>query len=223
MKADIQCRPSYSLLEIQLDASEQIVADAGAMCWMSSNVKTITSTRGGMLSGLKRAVLSGESFFQNTFESQGDGGMVGLAPGVAGDIAQYELNDGELYLEKGAYLASVPSVHCDARFDGLRGLFNEGLFVLRVAGSGTLFFNSYGDMEVVDVTDSYVVDNGYAVAWEPTLQYQITRSRKIRAFLFSDQLIMTFTGRGKLWVQSRSPRTLANWVHPFRPQKPSKD
>ena len=223
MKADIQCQPSYSLLEVHLDPGEQIVADAGAMSWMTSNIKTITSTRGGVLAGLKRAVLSGESFFQNTFEAQGGPGMVGLAPGSPGEIAAYSLDNGELLLEKGAYLASTPDVHCDAKFQGLRGLFSEGLFVLRVTGSGQLFFNSYGDMELVEVTDSYVVDNGYAVAWEPTLQYQITRARKIRAFLFSDQLIMRFTGQGKLWVQSRSPRTLANWIHPFRPQKSSSD
>jgi len=95
--------------------------------------------------------------------------------------------------------------------------------VLRVTGTGTLFFNAYGDIEEIEVNGSYTVDNGYAVAWEPTLQYHITKSKKIRAFLFSDQLLMNFTGRGKVWVQSRSPRTLSNWVHPFRPQKPSND
>jgi uncharacterized protein (TIGR00266 family) len=223
MKTDIQCQPSYSLLEAQLDPGEQIVADAGAMSWMTSNIKTTTSTRGGVFSGLKRAVLSGESFFQNTFQAEGGPGMVGLAPGVVGDIAEYQMDGGELFLEKGAYLASTPDVHCDSKFQGLKGLFNEGLFVLRVTGAGQLFFNSYGDLHLVEVTDSYVVDNGYAVAWEPTLDYQITRSRKIRAFLFSDQLIMRFTGQGKLWVQSRSPRTLANWIHPFRPQKSKND
>ena len=222
MKYAIECQPSYSVLEVNLELGEALVADAGAMAWMSSNIKTTTSTRGGMLTGLKRKLLSGESFFQNTYEAEGSRGMIGLAPGSAGDICEYEMTGGELYLEKGAYLASTPGVRCDAKFDGLRGLFNEGFFVLRVTGTGTLFFNSYGDMEEIQVDGSYTLDNGYAVAWEPTLQYQLTRSKKIRAFLFSDQLLMNFMGRGKLWVQSRSPRTLSNWVHPFRPQK-SKD
>jgi uncharacterized protein (TIGR00266 family) len=219
MKHTIQCQPSYSVLEVELDPGEQVVADSGAMAWMSSNIKTTTTTRGGVLAGLKRTMLSGESFFQNTFEAEGSPGMIGFAPGAVGDIREYQMTGSELYLEKGAYLASSPDVQCDAKFDGLRGLFNEGFFVLRVTGSGTLFFNSYGDMEEIQVDGSYTLDNGYAVAWEPTLQYQLTRSRKIRAFLFSDQLLMNFSGRGKLWVQSRSPRTLSNWVHPFRPQK----
>ena len=219
MKHTIECQPSYSVLEAQLEPGEQIIAEAGAMAWMSSNIKTTTSTRGGILSGLKRSMLTGESFFQNTYEAEGGTGTIGLAPGTAGDIRVYELKSGELFLEKGAYLASSPGVECDPKFDGLRGLFNEGFFVLRVSGTGTLFFNAYGDIEEVEVNGSYTVDNGFAVAWEPTLQYNLTRSKKIRAFLFSDQLLMNFTGRGKVWVQSRSPRTLSNWVHPFRPKK----
>ena len=84
-----------------------------------------------------------------------------------------------------------------------------------------LFFNAYGDIQEIPVDGEYVVDNGYAVAWEPGLQYRITRARKIRSFLFSDQLLLRFSGQGKLWVQSRSPGSLANWAHPYRPQKKS--
>ena len=34
---------------------------------------------------------------------------------------------------------------------------------------------------------------------------------------FGDQLICNYHGDGKLWIQTRSPRNLAAWVHPFRP------
>ena len=61
------------------------------------------------------------------------------------------------------------------------------------------------------------------MAWEPSLRYQLTRARRIRSFLFSDQLLLRFSGRGRLWVQSRSPRATANWVHPFRPVKSKSD
>ena len=216
MQYEIIAEPSYSLLEAQLDVGESIISEAGAMAWMDSNIKTTTSSRGGVFAGLKRAVLAGESFFQNTYEAEGSPGMIGLAPGTAGDIIAYDLED-ELYLEAGAFLASGPDVKCDSKFQGLKGLFGEGMFVLRVTGTGPLFFNAYGDIEEIDVTGAYTVDNGYAVAWEPSLSYTITRQKKIRSFLFSDQLLMKFEGHGKLWVQSRSPRTLANWVHPFRP------
>ncbi len=174
MQYKIICDPTYSAVEVSLQAGERIVGDSGAMAWMSANIKTETTTRGGLLAGMKRKLLSGESFFQNVYYPAGGPGTVTLAPGSAGDICAHELVQGELLLEKGAYLASSEGVTCDAKWDGLRGFFNEGMFVLRVTGTGTLFFHAYGDISPVDVSGEYVVDNGYAVAWEPTLTYQLS-------------------------------------------------
>jgi|GEM_PF-10862 len=217
MKYRLQCQPTYSAVEVDLEPGERVVAESGAMAWMSSNITTETAARGGMLAGLKRKLLSGESFFQNTYCAEGSPGQVAFAPGSPGHIVAHSLAGGELYLEKGAYLASTEGIACDTKFDGLKGFFNEGLFVLRVTGQGTLFFNGYGDIQEVEVDGQYTVDNGYAVAWEPSLQYELSRGRKIRSFLFSDQLLLRFSGRGRVWVQSRSPQSLASWAHPFRP------
>jgi uncharacterized protein (TIGR00266 family) len=217
MKYQIICNPTYSAVEVTLDAGERILAESGAMAWMSGNIKTETTARGGIMAGMKRKFLTGESFFQNTYYPEGGPGSVTLAPGTVGDIVAHNLTGGELLLEKGAYLASDEGITCDSKWDGLRGFFNEGMFVLRVTGTGTLFFNAYGDIHPIDVQGEYVVDNGYAVAWEPTLTYQLTRAKKIRSFLFADQLLLRFSGRGRIWVQSRSPISLANWVYPFRP------
>ena len=216
MEYNIVCNPTYSALEVDLQQGERIVGEAGAMAWMSSNIRTETSTRGGVMKGLKRMLLSGESFFQNTYSPEGGPGNVTFVPGLAGDVIPIELNNDELILEKGAYLASDEDVHCDAKWDGLRGFFNEGLFVLRVTGRGMLFFHGYGDVRQIDIDGEYVIDNGYAVAWDPSLEYRLTRGKSIRSFLFSDQLILRFSGRGRVWVQSRSPQSLANWAHPFR-------
>ena len=221
MDYDIECRPSYSVLEVQLQPGEEVVTEAGAMIWMSDNIRVQTSARGGVLAAVKRKALTGESFFQNTYRSEGGPGLIGLAPGQPGNIVAHEMDGGELLLEKNAYLASTPDVHLDSNFQGFRGLFNEGLFVLGVGGTGTLFFNAYGDVQELSVDGSYVVDNGHAVAWEASLDYELTRAKRIRSFLFSDQILMQFHGQGRLWVQSRNPRTFANWIFPFRPQASS--
>ncbi|MEK6236100.1 MAG: TIGR00266 family protein [Planctomycetales bacterium] len=219
MRHEIICNPTYSLVEVELQPGDKIVSEAGAMAWMDDNIRTETSTRGGIFGGLKRAILTKESFFQNTYTAEGGSGMVGLAPGCPGDIVYHEMNDGELFLEKGAYLASGEHIHCDSKFEGLKGFFNEGMFALRVTGTGPLFFNAYGSVQEIQVNGEYTVDNGFAVAWEPQLQWTLTRAKKIRSFLFSDQLLLRFTGHGTIWVQSRSPISLVNWVHPFRPTK----
>lgn len=221
MRYQMLCEPSYTLVEVSLDVGEKIVADAGAMAWMSDTIRTETSTRGGILGGLKRALLAGESFFQNTYSAEGAPGQIGLAPGCAGAIVAHQLDDSELILEKGAYLASTEDIRCDSKWQGLKGFFNEGLFALRVTGTGLLFFNAYGAIEAIDVDGEYVVDNGFAVAWEPTLQFQLTKSRRVRSFLFANQILLRYRGRGRLWVQSRSAQALADWAYPFRPQKSS--
>ncbi len=217
MQYTIEARPSYSILEITVAPGEQVVTEAGAMAWMDPNLRMQTTTRGGILAGLSRSMLSGESFFQNTYEAGDAPGVLGLTPGQPGDIVAYEMTGGELLLEKDAYLASEPGVRLNSDFQGLSGLFNEGLFVLRASGNGMLFFNGYGDIEEIELNGDYIVDNGHAVAWESSLRYSLTRARRIRSFLFADQLLLRFSGRGKLWVQSRNPRSLANWVFPFRP------
>lgn len=221
MRFEIKNRPAYASLEVELSGDETVVAESGAMAWMDANVVAKTSTRGGVLKGLKRKLLTKESFFQNTFSVASGTGRVRLTPGCAGDIIAHELQDDELVLEKGAYLASSEGVHCDSKWDGFRGIFNEGMFLLRCTGRGHLFFSSYGAIECIDVDGEYVVDNGFAVAWEPQLNYRISRARKVRSFLFSDQLLLRFSGRGRVWVQSRSPNALASWVYPWRPEPPS--
>ena len=35
--------------------------------------------------------------------------------------------------------------------------------------------------------------------------------------VIGDFMLLRFTGHGRIWLQSRSPRALASWVHPFRP------
>ena len=223
MEYQITNNPSFSCVEVSLPAGESIVSESGAMAWKDGHVRAETASRGGVLQGLKRKLLAGESFFQNTWTAEGQPGAITLAPGACGDIQHADL-DGEILLEKSAFLAASEGVTVDSSFNGFKGLFNEGFFVLRCSGRGDLFFNSYGAMECVELDGGdYLVDNGYAVAWDASLDYKVTRSAKVRSFLFSDQLLLRFSGRGRLWVQSRSPRVFAGWVHPFRRVKRDRD
>ncbi len=217
MEYTIEARPTYTYLELTLNPGESVVAEAGSMAWMSPGLSIHTSTRGGIMAGLTRTALTGEGFFQNTYEARNESGFLGLTPAQPGDIVAYQMAGRELLLEKGAYLASHPDVKLSSNFQGLKGLFNEGMFVLRATGNGLLFFNAYGDIEKIELDGEYIVDNGLAVAWDANLSYRITRARSLGSFMFSDRLLMRFSGRGNLWVQSRRPQGLAAWAHPFRP------
>ena len=223
MKYDIVCAPSYSLIEMNLNEGESVIVEPGSMAWMDTTIKPKTEMKGGFLAGVTRK-FGGESFFLNTYTAEEGSGTIGIAPGYSGDIVVRELNNETLYMERGAYLCHVGNIETSATWEGFSGTFAEGMFGLRVSGTGLLFFGSYGDIQEVEVDGQYTVDNGYAVAWEQNLDYSIGRSgRSIRSFLFGDQLICRFHGHGKLWVQTRSPRNLAAWVHPFRRVKSKND
>lgn len=215
MRHEIAGGAAFAALEVTLDPGDEVVAEAGAMAWMDRHVEVTTAVRGGLLAGLSRKFVTGESFFQNTYRVKEQPGRVTFVPGCPGAIVAHEIR-GDLALEKGAYLASTPGVAIEAKFEGFKGLFNEGLFVMRATGQGLLFFAGYGDVQEVAVDGEYVVDNGYAVAWDTSLSWRLTRAKRIRSFLLGDQLLLRFSGRGRLWVQSRSPWSLANFLHAYR-------
>lgn len=218
MRYEILCDGAYPVLEVELSPGDSLVSEAGAMAWMDTTVDCQTAARGGIGSSLKRSVLGGESFFQNTYTSK-SGGTVALVSGQPGQIRALEMEGQRLLMERGAYLASAPTVTIGSAFKGLKGLFSEGMFMLTVSGTGPLFWNAYGDIIEVQVEGEYIVDNGHTVAWDASLDYRIERlGKKIRSFLFGDALVMRFTGHGRVWTQSRSPRALASWVWPYRPQ-----
>ena len=212
MKYNIVSAPTYSLIEMNLSQGESVIVEPGSMAWMDTTIKPKTEMKGGFFAGIKRK-FAGENFFLNTYSVEGGSGNIGIAPGYSGDIIVRELDNETLYMERGAYLCHVGNIETSATWEGFSGMFAEGMFGLRVSGTGLLFFGSYGDVQEVEVNGSYTVDNGYAVAWEETLDYSIGRSgRSIRSFLFGDQFICRYHGSGKLWVQTRSPRNLAAWV-----------
>ena len=80
-------------------------------------------------------------------------------------------------LQSGAYLASDPSIELETRWGGARTFFSrEGLFLIRASGRGPLFFSSYGAIVEVPVPSSgYVVDTGHLVAFDPGLQWEVTK------------------------------------------------
>jgi biogenesis AIM24-like protein len=58
---------------ISLEAGEKLVSEAGAMMFISGDVAMDVEMPGGLMGGLKRAALSGESMFLATYEARGAG------------------------------------------------------------------------------------------------------------------------------------------------------
>ena len=67
-----------------------------------------------------------------------------------------------------------------------------------------------------DVEGTITVDTGHIVAWDPSLSYTVTGMGGLKQTLFSGEgLVVKFSGRGKLYLQTRTIRESASWLSPF--------
>jgi uncharacterized protein (TIGR00266 family) len=224
MQSEVRHNPDFGVIRVEFDQpGEQLVAEAGAMVARDTAMTMETNLRGGLGSALKRKLLGGESLFQNTFTSTRAGQTLWIAPAPEGAIQEMDLAPGqELFLQSGAYLASSPGVHLDTKWQGAKGFFSgEGLFLLRAHGQGKLWFSSYGGIHAVDIGsayDGYICDTSHMVAFTQGLNYSINKVGGLKSLFFSGEgLVCTFRGQGRLWMQTRNPGALANFLQPFRP------
>lgn len=224
MEIEIQHRPSYSLAIVHLAPHERIRAEAGAMVSMSAGVNIETQAAGGLLQSLTRAVLGGESFFQNFFQAGAQGGEVTLAPDLPGDVALIELRGETMMVQAGSYLASESGIELNAKISMKAFMAAEGLSMLEARGSGKLLVSSYGAIfeRMLEAGEKYIVDTSHLVAFDATIQAMPRTAGGLKTTLFSGEgLVVELTGPGRLYIQTRSPQALINWILPHLPKSNS--
>jgi uncharacterized protein (TIGR00266 family) len=209
MDATITHQPSYAHLVVDLAPGESVIAEPGAMVGHSPGVTIDTSTtRDGLLSSA-RSLLGGESAFANEFTATGgEAGRVTFAPPKPGDISRHTLDDETLYAVDGAFLAAdATDIDIASEFGGLKSvLAGASVMPLALTGTGTVFLESFGGIERVDLDpgESYVVDNEHVVAWEESVDFDARRVGDLKATLLSGEgVVMEFTGGGSVWYQTR--------------------
>ncbi len=224
MQTEIMYGPAYSAAKITLTNGETVRAEAGAMLAMSPGVAMETSTQGGVLKGLRRSVLGGESFFMNKYTAQADGAELWLAPSLAGDVVAWPLQ-GTLFVQSGSFLASSEGVEVDSNWGGSKTFFSrEGLFMLRVSGQGNVVLSSYGAIHAIDLEpgQTYTVDTGHMVAWTEGVGYSVRKVGNWKSTFFSGEgLVCDLTGPGRIYIQTRSQDAFLGWLIPKLPSNNS--
>ena len=225
MRTEVSFSPAFAMATIHLDQGESVKAEAGAMMAMSPGVEIQTSTQGGVLKGLKRSVLGGESFFMNTFQATGPDAHVVVAPTLPGDIVTWELTGQTIYLQSGAYLASAATIDIDTKWGGAKTFFSrEGLFMLKCSGSGELVVSSYGAIVSMDLQpgQTYTVDTGHMVGWGEGVQYNVHKVGNWKSTILGGEgLVVELTGPGRVYTQTRSEDAFLDWLIPKLPTKSS--
>ena len=221
MEIEIVHRPSYSLAVARLTPNERIRAEAGAMVSMSGGVDIETKAEGGFLKSLGRAVLGGESFFQNFFVAPAQGGEVTLAPELPGDMMLIELRGQKLMIQAGSYVASESGVELTAKVSMKAFMSAEGISMLEAMGSGKLLVSSYGAIfeRTIAAGEKYVVDTSHLVAFDANMSVTPKTVGGFKSTLFSGEgLVVELSGPGTVYMQTRSPRALINWIIPQLPK-----
>jgi uncharacterized protein (TIGR00266 family) len=214
MQVDIRKRPSFANLLVQFQPGDRIIAEAGAMATMSSNVEMKTRLNGGFFGALARRFLGNESIFINEFSASSAGELVLTQP-FPGDMVCTELRGNTLFLQPGAFIACEPGVRLALGWAGVRSwIAGEGLFRLKLSGNGRLWFGAYGAIFDREITGEHIVDSGHLVAYEPSISINVGMAGGIFTSFFSGEgLITRVRGQGKIYMQSRSFDGLAAWTN----------
>jgi uncharacterized protein (TIGR00266 family) len=183
----------------------------------SAGVEIEAKMQGGLMQGLKRSVLGGESLFVTTSRAGGSGGWVDCAARLPGDIVSLDIENDQFNISKGGWLCSGEGVELDTKWGGFRNLFGgEGGFMIHATGTGPVVIACYGALDVVELGhgEQMVVDTGHLVGFDPTVNFT---TRKVAGGMMNtlksgEGLVMEFTGPGRVLTQTRSPSELIQWL-----------
>jgi len=206
-------------LQIDLRQGEEIYAEAGTMLYMGPGIDLQARMQGGLMKGLMRKFLAGESMFMSVFRCQAPTGRLALANPIAGNIFPVSLNGNTVLAERNAYLAAIGNVDLSVAFTKRfgAGLFGgEGFILQKISGQGLLFLHAGGNMLDFNLApgETLRVDTGCIVSFADSVSYDIQFVGGFRNALFGGEGLFyaTLTGPGHVVLQTLPFSRLANRI-----------
>ncbi|MFZ6777166.1 TIGR00266 family protein [Undibacterium sp. Ji83W] len=217
MKTNIKGGHAFSYVEVELAPGESIMTEPDAMSSMDASLDLTAHFNGGLIKGLLRKYLGGESLFISRFNNATSAprSMTIVQP-MPGEILCKELNDEVYYMQPGAFLACEESVKIGLGFAGFASwIAREGLFRIKVSGHGKVWFGAYGALLEKEVNGEYIVDTSHLVAYDPSLRLNLQLAGGLFSSFFGGEgLVTRVSGKGKIIIQTRSISSLAGWLNP---------
>ncbi len=216
MDVEIRASPAFAVGRCKLGPGEQIKAGAGAMMAHSIGVELEAKVQGGLMKGLKRSILGGESLFMTTWTAPDGGGWVDVAANLPGDLAVLDV-EGEMNVTQGGWLASSNEIELDTKWGGFKNLFGEeGGFLIHCRGTGKVVVACYGAIEQIELGagEKVVLDSGHLVAFDPSVEFITRKVTKgiVQTLKSGEGFVMEFTGPGRILSQTRNPQGLVDWL-----------
>ncbi len=219
------------MVQVELDPSETVIAEAGAMTYMEEGI-TFEAKMGdgsepeqglfGKLLGAGKRVLTGESIFMTHFTNQGRGKQhVAFAAPYPGKIIPLDLatiSGGEILCQKDAFLCAAYGTEIGIAFQRKLGtgfFGGEGFILQRLRGDGLTFMHACGTIVERQLQgETLRVDTGCLVAFEPGIDYSIERAGNLKSMFFGGEglFLATLKGTGRVWLQSLPFSRLADRI-----------
>lgn len=218
------------LIEVELDPSETVIAEAGGMNYMEEGIEFQAKMGDGSemdggflgkLASVGKRMLTGESIFMTHFTNRGVGKKrVAFAAPYPGKIIPIDLDDvgGKLICQKDAFLCAAfgtrVSIAFNKRFGA--GLFGgEGFILQKLEGDGLAFIHAGGTVIQKDLRgEKLMVDTGCIVAFTEGIEYDIQRAGNLKSMFFGGEglFLATLRGSGRVWLQSLPFSRLADRI-----------
>ena len=206
------------MLVVKLDHNEAVTAEAGAMTYMEPNIEVNTRKREkSFLGTLGLSLLGRQSFFVNDYKAKNGSGEVAFVSAPVGDIETLEVKPNNGYIiQSSSYIASTQKIDLDMKWQGFtKGLFGQGLFMIKVSGEGKLFINTFGaiDKHTLASGKTLIVDNFHLVAFSDTCEYKVRKFGGLKSTLLGGEgLVTEINGPGDVYIQTKNLREFVEWL-----------
>jgi uncharacterized protein (TIGR00266 family) len=225
---------SIQIVEVELDPTETVIAEAGAMLFMEEGIQFETkmgdgsNTSQGLFDKLLSAgsrLLTGESLFMTHFTNRGNKkAKVGFSAPYPGTVIPIDLSKSpgrELVVQKDGFLCAAFGTKLSIVFNrkigaGLVG--GEGFILQKLQGDGLAFVHAGGT--VIERTlnnETLRVDTGCVVAFESQVDFDVETTDSLKSMVFGGEgiFLATLKGSGRVWLQSMPIRKLVQALAPY--------
>jgi uncharacterized protein (TIGR00266 family) len=181
--------------------------EPGALYFMKGQLEIKASTGGGLMKGLARKMLSGETFFVNEIHGTGE---IYLEPSF-GHFFLYHVKSDEqaIIVDKSLFYAgtsgldisSVMQKHISSALFG-----GEGLFQTKIKGEGVAVLYSpvpITEIQKIQLTNEKLsVDGNFALLRSEKIDFKAEKSSKswLSTSVSGEGLLQTFSGTGSVWI-----------------------
>lgn len=207
-------------LEIILAPEEEIIAEAGALCWVEDGIQFEaklgdgTEVHTGLFSKAVSAVkrdVTGAGFFLTHFTNRNQHpARVAFSAPYPGKILPIPLGDqrGNLICQKGAFLCAQMGTRLDLFFNRKLGsgfFAGDGFLLQRLQGNGMVFLHTGGVLVEKELHgETLRVDPGCVAGFTEGLEFDIQPAGNLKTMLFGGAglFLATLRGSGKVYLQS---------------------